>query len=231
MTRQLYVKRYADPARCAAALANYRWLASLDSGIRMPALHEAGPTHLAFEHLGDRQPGPDQLPVVAAALGTLHATAHTRQLHGAPLDQPFTTPDGLRIDDFVTERRRVLQQVPLELDGLPATLYKDSNVRNFLLTDDGVAVIDFDDVTLAPFGYDLAKLIVATAMTHGRPSLTAITAALDTYNRCVAEAVGIAAACPLRRLRAFAEMHHVLTAGYLHRNGYRHAWPDVTPWR
>jgi Ser/Thr protein kinase RdoA (MazF antagonist) len=229
MTRQLYVKRYTDPARCATALANYRWLASLDSGIRMPALRDAGSTHLAFEHLGDRQPGPGQLPVVAEALGTLHATAHTRQLRAAGLDQPFTTANGLRIDDFVTERRHALRQVPLELDGLPATVYKDSNVRNFLLTDDGVAVIDFDDLTLAPFGYDLAKLIVAAAMTHGPLSRAAITAALDTYNTCVVEAVGQAAACPLRRLRAFADMHHVMTAGYLHRNGYRHAWPDVTP--
>ncbi|WP_420094795.1 phosphotransferase [Nocardia asteroides] len=42
----------------------------------------------------------------------------------------------------------------------PVALYKDSDIRNFILADDQVAILDFDDLTLAPFGYDLAELIV-----------------------------------------------------------------------
>ena len=40
-------------------------------------------------------------------------------------------------------------------------------MRNVLVTPSGPALVDFDDLTLAPFGYDLAKLVVSTAMTFG----------------------------------------------------------------
>ena len=46
------------------------------------------------------------------------------------------------------------------------------------MTATGPAIVDFDDLTLAPFGYDLAKLVVSTAMTHGPLPAEAITAAL-----------------------------------------------------
>jgi aminoglycoside/choline kinase family phosphotransferase len=107
--------------------------------------------------------------------------------------------------------------------GLPAALYKDANIRNFILTQHGVAMVDFDDLTLAPFGYDLAKLIVTTAMTHGRSG--AVDAALAAYNARVDTN-----ACPPHRLHAYAEFHHTLTARYLGHNGYRHPWPLIRPW-
>jgi hypothetical protein len=44
---------------------------------------------------------------------------------------------------------------------------------------DGTPVtIDFDDLTLVPFCYDLAKLIVTLAMTHGPIPCATITEAL-----------------------------------------------------
>lgn len=92
------------------------------------------------------------------------------------------------------------------------------------------ALVDFDDLTLAPFGYDLAKLIVSTAMTYGTITPADIHAALDTYHRHVTAAGGPDAACPPPHLAGYAEMHHLLTIRYLHRNGYRHPWPHLRPW-
>jgi Ser/Thr protein kinase RdoA (MazF antagonist) len=130
----------------------------------------------------------------------------------------------------MTPRRMALDKTPLPVIGLRVALYKDANIRNFLLTDDGVAVIDFDDLTLAPFGYDLAKLIVSTAMTHGRLDPHEVELALETYNTHTAQ-VDPQTTCSMRRLRFYAEFHHQLTERYLGRNGYHHSWPEVRPWR
>ena len=224
MTAATFVKHYDDPRRAAAAHAHHAWLTDLDSGMRLPTLLTATATFLEFEHLGHRHPGPDDLPALADSLGALHAAAHTT-LRGARLDEPFTTTTGLVITDFITPRRAWLKQLPLPTAGVPVALYKDANIRNFLLTDHGPALVDFDDLTLAPFGYDLAKLLISTAMTHGRLNPETITEALTIYNTATASAT-----CDLHLLRQYIEFHHLCTARYLHSNGYRHAWPDVTPW-
>ncbi|WP_218022372.1 hypothetical protein, partial [Nocardia amamiensis] len=88
-------------------------------------------------------------------------------------------------------------------------------------------IIDFDDLTLAPFGYDLAKLIVSTAMTHGRIASSVVEEALAIYNHHTAPN---RASCSLAQLRHYSEIHHQLTKPYLHRNGYRHSWDDMRPW-
>lgn len=64
-----------------------------------------------------------------------------------------------------------------------------------------------DDLTLAPFGYDLAKLIVTTAMTHGPIPPRGIAAALIAYNRPLTAGQR----CPAQRLVGFCEAHHLLT--------------------
>jgi phosphotransferase family enzyme len=228
MMTAVFVKRYREPWRAAAARAHRDWLAALDCGVRLPELRAASTHELEFEHLGHRQPGPDDLGVLARALGQMHAAAHTSQLHAARLHIPFATPRALMITDFVTPRRTMLDRMPVPWTGLPTAFYKDANIRNFLLTDTGAAIIDFDDLTLAPFGYDLAKLIVSTAMTHGHLHPHTVDAALEIYNTHTAPAGDTT--CPMHRLRAYAEFHHLCTARYLHRNGYRHAWPNVRPW-
>lgn len=227
MTTATFTKRYRDPHRATAARAHRDWLATLDSNVRVPELRAATPHQLEFEHLGHHQPSPGDLGLLARTLGQLHAAAHARQLHTAKPNTPFTAPDGLVITDFVTPRRELLDRMPVPWRGLPVAFYKDANIRNFLLTDAGVAIVDFDDLTLAPFGYDLAKLIVSTAMTHGRLARSAVDDALAAYNTQTTTA---GTACPPERLRIFAEFHHLCTARYLHRNGYHHAWPDVRPW-
>lgn len=223
----VFVKRYADPARGAAARAHLRWLDQLDSGIRLPVLHPGTPTHLLTERLTGLHAGPDDLPAVAAALGRLHGTAYVQELHVAHLHRPHTTAHGLTIPDFVSSRRGVLEQVTVDIIDQPAALYKDTNLRNVIITDTGPAFVDFDDLTLAPFGYDLAKLVVSTAMTCGRLAEGRIAAALDAYNAHVEASGGPATACQPAQLDAYAEIHHHLTAPYLHSNGYQHLWTTV----
>jgi hypothetical protein len=231
MTSPVFVKRYHTPRRAAAARAHRDWLAGLECGVRLPALRSADPHHLVFEHLDHQQPGPGDLGALAGSLGRLHAAAYTRQLHAARHDEPFPASDGMVIGDFVTPRREALHRIPVPVAGLPVAFYKDANIRNFLLTDDGVAIVDFDDLTLAPFGYDLAKLVVSTAMTHGHLDPRKVEEALEIYNTHTAQAGGDTTTCSPERLRVYAEFHHLLTARYLHRNGYSHAWPVVRPWR
>lgn len=52
----------------------------------------------------------------------------------------------------------------------------------FLLTDVGVSIVDFDDLTLAPFGYDPAQLVISTAMTPRHFDARGVDAALKIYN-------------------------------------------------
>ena len=67
-------------------------------------------------------------------------------------------------------------------------------------------------------------------MTHGRLDPHAVELALETYNSHTGQA-GRHTTCSTRHLRAYAEFHHLLTAPYLHRNGYCHPWPKVRPWQ
>jgi hypothetical protein len=220
----IFVKLYANPRDAATAADHLMWLDRLRSGVRLPALRMVARRRLVLEHLTGHQPDPSDLPDLATALGKLHNAAHARQLHPASLDRPHKTGE-LTVIDFVSPRRGALTLCPVPYLGLPAAIYKDANLRNFLITGDGIALVDFDDLTLAPFGYDLAKLIVTAAMTHGRPPESTVSATLDAYNAQVGDN-----ACPPERLRAYAELHHLLTARYLHRHGYRHPWPAVRPW-
>src|SRR6202044_86507 len=133
-----------------------------------------------------RHARPEDLPLLAACLGGMHGDAHARELHQARLPQRYRTraghtlpgfPDG-RVDAVARELRsgRVpdsrltvhqAQELIMDVDG-PAAFYKDAHPRNFLIPPGRPRVpIDFDDLTLAPFGYDLAKLVVTLAMTHG----------------------------------------------------------------
>ncbi|MQY28887.1 hypothetical protein [Nocardia aurantia] len=71
------------------------------------------------------------------------------------------------------------------------------------------------------------KLVVSAAMTHGRLSAEAVEAALASYNDRTA---GHGIHCTIDEFRRYAEIHHHLTAPYLHRHGYHHSWTDVRPW-
>lgn len=228
MTVVQFVKTYRDPARAAAAVAHHAWLAGLGSA-RLPALLTVAEHELLFEYLGPDHPGPQHLDMLAEALGRMHAAAYAAHLHRARLDQPFTTSGGLVIADFISPRRTAVARMPLPVKDLPVAFYKDANIRNFVITNDTVAIVDFDDLTLAPFGYDLAKLVLSTAMTFGHLNHEAAERALEIYNAHTAH-LHTDSACSMHQLRHYLELHHQLTARYLHTNGYRHSWPDVRPW-
>jgi hypothetical protein len=230
LSSAVFVKRYTDPARGLAAQAHLRWLRQLDSGIRLPHLYPSIATHLVFERLSGRLPGPGDLAVLADALGQLHGSAYARELHAARLGHPFEADTGTALPAFPDGREHALAQLGRSWFGAPAAFYKDANLRNFVITPSGPAVVDFDDLTLAPFGYDLAKLVVSTAMTFGPLRRKQIEAALTTYARSVETAGGPHQPCSLPQLASYTEVHHLLTAKYLHQNGYQHAWPDVRPW-
>lgn len=159
-------------------------------------------------------------------------------MHAARLHQPHTTTIELVIPDFADPRRAALHRAAavagvdvaavdavLDRPGLPAAFYKDPNVRNYLVSGEGVAVVDFDDLTLAPFGYDLAGLLVTASMTYGRLDEQTLACCIGAYRVAVAPQQ-----CRPADLRQFAELHHLLTLRYLGHNGYRHPWPTVRPW-
>ncbi|MGP4115000.1 phosphotransferase [Streptomyces sp. 4N509B] len=239
-----FTKHYGSPEARATAERNHAWLTAHASPLRLPPILHTEPTLLTFEHVVGRHAEPDDLPSLAAHLGDAHGTAWARTLHTAVLASPHQTPDGHDLPDFPTSRlealaRRVrdghahpsearrLRQRISQVTRLPAAFYKDSNPRNTLITPSGDPVtIDVDDLTLAPFGYDLAKLVVTLAMTHGTLPTGLITQAHSAYNHTASThhpTLGVTR----RDLAAYAELHGILTAPYLGRGGYRWPWHTV----
>jgi len=244
----VHLKCYRDSAARRTAEQNYWWLAGLGSPLILPRLLTATGRQLGFEHVTGRHASPGDLVAIAGHLGGVHAAAHAAELHHAQMDAPFRTASGHQIPGFLGRRLAAVtraldtgtvpapalsvSQAECLLRGActgPAAFYKDANPRNFLITAAGPVTVDFDDLTLAPFGYDLAKLIVATAMTHGPLPAAQITAAVGAYNAAAGLACPQAGAVTWQQLMAWAEIHHILTSRYLGRSGYRHSWHDLRP--
>jgi aminoglycoside phosphotransferase (APT) family kinase protein len=178
----------------------------------------------------------------------MHGDAHARELHQARLPQRYRTraghtlpgfPDG-RVDAVARELRsgRVpdsrltvhqAQELIMDVDG-PAAFYKDANPRNFLITPGSTLVtIDFDDLTLAPFGYDLAKLVVTLAMTHGPVPAVTIAAALTSYNKAASRHCHSLPGVTWEELMGWGEIHHILTSRYAADGRYPCRWDQVRP--
>lgn len=242
----VYRKHSQDPAVCQQALANYRWLGGLGESLRVPQLVEVSALSLTFELIQGHHVRPAELVQVAGHLGAVHGTAYARELHMARLDWAFVVPSGGTLRGFPHHRvhavRRELESghvagsLPSADDAAhliatatgPAAFYKDANPRNFLITATGVVTVDFDDLTLAPFGYDLAKLIVTLAMTHGTLPAAAIHDALASYNAAVVRQPGIPAVT-WEQLLGWAEIHHILNSKYIRAGHYRYSWHQVRP--
>jgi hypothetical protein len=239
---KVFTKPYDRQDACRAAAANHRWLNEL--GLRLPALVAARSHELHFAFVSGGHAKPADLVPLARYLGQVHAAAHAAQLHEARLGTSYATGSGHRIRGFPEPRLQVIEArlgsglVPDPLLNVgdvrrlldvvadePAAFYKDTNPRNVLITADGPVLVDFDDLTLAPFGYDLAKLIVTLTMTHG--PLAEIKRALAAYNTAVVKIVTVS----LDELMIWAELHHILTSPYLGRGGYKHSWHALRPQR
>ena len=242
MTPRLFTKHYRTPQQCAAAARHHAWLSVHARPLRQPDLHEAAPRHLVFQHVEGRHAEPGDLPRLAALLGDAHGAAWTSKLHRARFNQPLRLPDGGCLHDYVASRTFALQRrweqghlanyrAMREMSALlrrsangPVAFYKDSNPRNFLITVTGdVYTVDVDDLTLAPFGYDLAKLIHTLTLAHGPLAPDRVREALGRYNHAASRHHVILGSTHSRRLADFLELHRVLTAPYEERPHYPYA--------
>lgn len=243
-----FVKRYASTPARNRAEANYRWLTRLQGPAHLPELRYSGERELCFQHVEGRHALPADLTMLAAHLGDVHGSVHQAELCKAELPRPYRAAGGQVLPSFpagrlaAVERELAAGHVPnprltisqacrliTTADG-PAAFYKDANPRNFLITPDGTPVtIDFDDLTLAPFGYDLAKLIVTLAMTHGPIHGAAITEALNAYNSAVADHCPTMPPATWEELMSWAEIHHILTARYAGNSRYPFPWDQARP--
>ncbi|MET8540973.1 phosphotransferase [Kitasatospora sp. NPDC004799] len=241
-----FTKTYDHPLLQQRSLAHQAWLTGVNPDVRTPRVVEQRPGEIVYEHLDGRHAGPADLVALAGLLGRQHTAAYFRELVHARLDASFTSGGTITLDGFIDGRRERLrhlltsESVPepaLTLEavegwlqkaaGMPAAFYKDANPRNFLVNGAIVAVIDFDSLTLAPFGYDLAKLVVSTTMTSGPLVQETVQEALDTYNGHP-RSRGLPG-CTRREFAAWCEFHHALTAPYLGTNGYRFGWHTARP--
>lgn len=246
MTRQ-FVKRYPDDSARRRAEDHYRWLAGLGGQLLVPELRAATGLDLFFDHVEGRHARPADLTMIAAHLGCVHGTAYSRELRDAGLGQSFRTagghvmpgfPDG-RVDAVEREFRAghasdtalTMDQARRLLTGAdgPAAFYKDANLRNLLITPVGnLVTIDFDDLTLAPFGYDLAKLVVSLAMTYGQIPTALVASALTAYNTAATHGRAVRAVS-WGELMNWAEIHHILTSRYVADGRYAYQWSQVRP--
>jgi Ser/Thr protein kinase RdoA (MazF antagonist) len=244
---RLYRKDYPDAVSCQRAAANYQWLARADDSLRVPRLLALSETTLTFERVRGRHARPADLTRLAAHLGQAHCGAFLTELHHARLDTPYLTAGGHELGSFQQHRADAVtrelgtgnvpgaaltssqaRELLAHADG-PAAFYKDANPRNFLITAAGLVTIDFDDLTLAPFGYDLAKLIVTLAMTYSSLPAPQISAALTAYNGATAGHRAQIPALTWEQLMKWAEIHHILTSRYLASGHYKHSWYQVKP--
>lgn len=245
MTPTSFIKSYGSTRQAAGAARHYHWLAAHARPLLQPTLTAAAPDSLTFAWVEGRHAEPQDLPRLATVLGDAHGAAWTSELRHASLTLPHAFGDGAVFPDYVACReialRKRLEQGHLAdasvLDVLlalveetaegPAAFYKDSNPRNFLITSDGtIFTVDTDDLTLAPFGYDLAKLITTLIMTHGTVEPPVIAEALDLYNEAASRHDVRLGTTDLQRLHAFITLHVHLTAPYAGRHGYRFSVPD-----
>ncbi|MCX5302811.1 aminoglycoside phosphotransferase family protein [Streptomyces sp. NBC_00160] len=245
-----FTKPYVNAEAADAAARHHRWLAVHAPSLRQPDLIVAAANSLAFEWIDGRHARPTDLVRLAGILGDAHGAAWSTDLHRATLDEPYAFRDGTPFPDFLSVRKAVLRRrleqghlpdeaaLQMALSVLehvaegPAAFYKDSNPRNFLIADDGtVFTVDTDDLGLAPFGYDLAKLIAALVMTYGPIGTRSIDEALAAYNRACAAYGPLLGTTNRKRLDDFLALHCVFTAPYAGRNGYHYGPLPLTAHR
>ncbi|MFI1979319.1 phosphotransferase [Streptomyces wedmorensis] len=238
-----FTKRYETAAQVAAAARHHAWLAEHARPLRLPALTVVGPTSLAYEWIDGRPARPEDLLTLAGLLGDAHGAAWATDLRPAPLNTPHRFRDGFAFGDYIGPRQTAFR-IRLEQGYLPdrvalhamltllektaegpTAFYKDSNPRNFIITEVGdIYMVDTDDLTLAPMGYDLAKLIATLILTYGPLPAPVIDSALRAYNEAAERHDPRLGTTEHERLNDFLALHAVLTAPYAGRNGYRDSW-------
>ncbi|MEV0934305.1 phosphotransferase [Streptomyces phaeochromogenes] len=248
MTGSNFTKQYKTSDQVSAAVRHHWWITEHARPLRLPVLGVIGPTSLTYRWVEGCPARPEDLPRLAVLLGNAHGSAWAGDLQAADLATPHRFQDGTVFADYLGPRKAALQ-LRLEQGYLPnrvalhamlallektaegpSAFYKDSNPRNFLITDAGdVFTVDTDDLTLAPMAYDLAKLIATLLLTYGPLPDQAIDAALAAYNEAAAHYDTRLGATERDRLDDFLALHAVLTAPYVGRHGYSYGWPPSYP--
>ncbi|MFD1547135.1 phosphotransferase [Nonomuraea guangzhouensis] len=244
MTLNTFSKPYSTRKDLEWAVAHHTWLAEHAKSLQLPPLVAVHANRLELGFVDGRHAVVADVPTVAAALGQAHADVWASDLHRALLTHAHPMSGGHELADFASPRMAALhrrceaglisvrqmaavQPLLSPHPATPAAFYKDTNPRNVLITSGGPVMVDLDDLTLAPFGYDLAKLLVALAMTDGPLPPETYTAALSCYNLPLTHA-GLPSV-PIDEFLGYAELHHLLTLPYLGKGGYRHPWSTVRP--
>ncbi|MEV4941456.1 phosphotransferase [Streptomyces zaomyceticus] len=242
MRPRYFTKRYETAAQVASAARHHAWLAEHARPLRLPALTVIGPTTLTYEWIDGRPARTEDLPALAGLLGDAHGAAWTTDLRPTSLTTPHRFRDGIVFGDYIGPRQTALRR-RLERGYLPdrvalhamltllektaegpTAFYKDSNPRNFIITEaDDVYTVDTDDLTLAPMAYDLAKLIATLVLTYGPLPTPTIDSALRAYNEAAERHYPRLGTTDRERLDDFLALHAVLTAPYAGRNGYHYS--------
>ncbi|MFC5821149.1 aminoglycoside phosphotransferase family protein [Nonomuraea harbinensis] len=239
-----FSKPYATREALEQTIAHHAWLSEHGGPLRLPGIVAVRANGIDFTSVEGRHARSTDAPAVATVLGRAHAAAWKSDLHRALLTTAHPLAGGRELPDFISPRIAALrrhgdagffnahqvaaaQSLLAANPAIPVAFYKDTNPRNVLITADGPVMVDFDDLTLAPFGYDLAKLLVTLAMTYGPLPPGTFTTALARYNKPLLDAD--LPAIPIGQLLDHAELHHLLTLPYLGKGGYRHPWPTVRP--
>ena len=196
-------------------------------------VYDPGSAHVLTEEEAAAAPGRLQVfeRVAAAEADTDAGAVWLTMLPGFPDGRIDAVARELRSGRVPGARLTVqqAQELIMNADG-PAAFYKDANPRNFLITPEGTLVtIDFDDLTLAPFGYDLAKLVVTLAMTHGPVPAVTIAAALTSYNKAASRHSRSLPGVTWEELTGWAEIHHILTSRYADDGRYPCRWDQARP--
>ncbi|MEU7018211.1 phosphotransferase [Streptomyces sp. NPDC046385] len=243
MRPRQFTKQYETAAQAASAARHHAWLAEHARPLRLPALTVVGPTSLTYEWIDGRPARPEDLLTLARLLGDAHGAAWAADLRPASLNTPHRFRDGIAFGDYIAPRQTALRR-RLEQGYLPdqvalhamltllektakgpTAFYKDSNPRNFIITEVGdIYAVDTDDLTLAPMGYDLAKLIATLILTYGPLPAPVIDSTLRAYNEAAERHDPRLGSTHRERLNDFLALHAVLTAPYAGRNGYRDSW-------
>lgn len=231
----VWIKEYETPSAARAAALNHAWLRAM--GLNVPQLAAWTPAsrRLCLGYVGGASPvGLDELSVAVEQIGAWHGAVagHLSDTAGSAL----VLGPGVEISPFMPTRIDALTAsatgygqviAPDDLSRIASvvsrsrpSVYKDMNVRNVLVDGGTVWHVDFDDLTLAPAGYDLAKLLLSWAMTHGRrPPMSQLIA---TYNGAARGGL-----CSYEELALWMELNDVLTRRYRSTNRYVHSWSEM----